>query len=141
MLWGRIRIKNVGYFHMIFYSVVQTNMKWFVHTTIKAIHPLVVFSWGKCHLATKQTQKGALLGGIVCVPYDMTIFFKIYSTKKDKIIPAEYCIILHSHSTYIALPQNITSCFCMDWDMLQNCVCQTGHSLTESPVITFVVLS
>ena len=87
---GQFRTRNLGHLHVIFHSVVQTNIKWrFVSsschsTTIKAIYPLV-FLMEMPFSNEIDTNRCMKLEGL-CVPYDIHVHvqhFFIYSTEKD----------------------------------------------------------
>ena len=85
--YGRFRTRNFGHFHVIFHSVVQTNMKCrFVsyssqNATIKAIYPLVVLR--EMPLGNEiDTKKVHELEGFFASRTTYDTFF-IYFTKKD----------------------------------------------------------
>ena len=84
---GRSRTMNFCHFHVIFHSVVRTNMKWRLvsysshRTTIKAIYVLVIFREMPCgnEIDTKLVHDLEGFSGS-CTTYDNNL---IYSTEKD----------------------------------------------------------
>ena len=124
--------------------LVQTNMKWrFVSysshsTTIKAIYPLVVLREMPFsnEIDTKNVYR---LGGFLCVPYDIWFFFHLFHRKRLLTIASYYLSIVLSITTkHNFIPFFLWS---PDWKMLQNVVCRTGHSLTESPFIKLSLIA
>ena len=139
---GRFYTKNLGYFHVIFHSVVMKVCVILISysTTIKAKYPLVVLremSFSN-EIDTKMVHD---LEGFSAfrTAYDIFASFPQKRTKSLLLTIASYYlpIVLSITTKHTFIP------FCVwspNWKMLQNFVCRTGHFLTESPCTVLIML-
>ena len=69
-------------------------------------------------------------------------FFSCIPQKRTKSLQLTIALYYLPIVLSITTKHNIIPFFVWspDWEMLQNCICRTGHSLTESPITVMIMM-